>query len=75
MMGKAENARFLQLALFQGSTKKKAAVTVEMEASNNPALQEVDYDPCLFCTALKKNRLVADIPISNIKILMQSPSI
>jgi peptidylprolyl isomerase domain and WD repeat-containing protein 1 len=56
-LGKIENARFLQLALFQGSAKKAmAAHTLEMEASDNPALRTLTLDPCLFCTAFKKNR-------------------
>lgn len=57
MLGKPENARFLHLGLFQGSAKKaKAAVTVEMEASENPGLKPAELDPTLFCTAYKKNR-------------------
>ena len=57
ILGKSENARFLQVALFQGApSKTQAAVTVEMEASENPKLQPVPTDPCLFCTAFKKNR-------------------
>ena len=57
ILGKPENARFVQLSLFQGSAKKpRAAVTVEMQASENPALQNTLPDPTLFCTAFKKNR-------------------
>ncbi|XP_020615590.1 peptidylprolyl isomerase domain and WD repeat-containing protein 1-like isoform X1 [Orbicella faveolata] len=56
-IGKMENVRFVQLALHQGKTKKsKAAVTLEMEASENPSLQTGGPDPMLFCTASKKNR-------------------
>ncbi|PFX32217.1 peptidylprolyl isomerase domain and WD repeat-containing protein 1-like isoform X1 [Stylophora pistillata] len=56
-IGKMENVRFVQLALHQGKAKKsKAAVTMEMEASENPSLQSVGPDPMLFCTASKKNR-------------------
>nr|XP_022312893.1 peptidylprolyl isomerase domain and WD repeat-containing protein 1-like [Crassostrea virginica] len=56
-LGKSENARFLHLSLFQGTGKKqKAAVDVEMVASDNPLLQNVLFDPILFCTAFKKNR-------------------
>lgn len=56
-LGKSENARFLQVSLFQGTGKKqKAAVDVEMVASDNPILQNVLFDPILFCTAFKKNR-------------------
>ncbi|XP_064625093.1 peptidylprolyl isomerase domain and WD repeat-containing protein 1-like [Lineus longissimus] len=55
--GKPENARFLQIGLFQGSGRKsKAALTVEMEASDNPALANVQDDPTLICTAYKKHR-------------------
>ena len=56
-LGKAENARFLQVALFQGTVNKsKAAPTLETEVSTNPLLQKVTTDPTLFCTALRKNR-------------------
>jgi peptidylprolyl isomerase domain and WD repeat-containing protein 1 len=41
----------------QGRARKsKAAVTVEMEAAENPTLDSVHSDPTLFCTAYKKNR-------------------
>nr|XP_034189826.1 peptidylprolyl isomerase domain and WD repeat-containing protein 1 isoform X2 [Osmia lignaria] len=56
IMGKPENIRPMQLALFQGKTRKSAAVTVEMEASENPTLEMNRPDPTLFCTAYKKNR-------------------
>ncbi|XP_054711741.1 peptidylprolyl isomerase domain and WD repeat-containing protein 1-like [Uloborus diversus] len=57
MIGKNENIRPLKLALYQGAPgKSKAAITVEMKASDNPALQNVSNDPTLFCTAFKKNR-------------------
>ncbi|KAK7595234.1 hypothetical protein V9T40_001667 [Parthenolecanium corni] len=57
IIGKTENLRILRIALFQGIvTKSKAAVTVEMKASENPNLESVQPDPTLFCTALKKNR-------------------
>lgn len=56
-LGKPENLRILKLALFQGRARKpKAAVTVEMEASDNPTLDCVQPDPTIFCTAFKKNR-------------------
>jgi peptidylprolyl isomerase domain and WD repeat-containing protein 1 len=56
-LGKPENARFLQIGLFQGTGKKnKAALSVEMEASDNPALANILDDPTLFCSAYKKNR-------------------
>lgn len=41
----------------QGKPKKtKAAVTVELEASENPTLDSMTPDPTIFCTAFKKNR-------------------
>lgn len=47
----------VQLSLFQGiATAMKVAPTVEMKASDNPALENVEPDPTLFCTAFKKNR-------------------
>ncbi|XP_015916004.1 peptidylprolyl isomerase domain and WD repeat-containing protein 1 [Parasteatoda tepidariorum] len=57
LIGKNENIRPLKLALYQGiPNKSKAAITVEMTASENPALQNISSDPTLFCTAFKKNR-------------------
>ncbi|KAJ8305534.1 hypothetical protein KUTeg_016079 [Tegillarca granosa] len=57
ILGKPENARFLQLSLFQGTGKKKQSVVdVETAASENPVLQNVFNDPTLVCTAFKKNR-------------------
>lgn len=57
IMGKPENLRPMHLALFQGKIKKStAAVTVEMEASDNPTLELSRSDPILFCTGHKKNR-------------------
>lgn len=57
ILGKSENLRPLKLALFQGHGRKnRAAVTVELEASDNPTLDAVKADPSLFCTAYKKNR-------------------
>ncbi|XP_063239129.1 peptidylprolyl isomerase domain and WD repeat-containing protein 1 [Bacillus rossius redtenbacheri] len=57
VLGKPENLRPLQLALYQGRARRtKAAVTVEMEASENPTLDSIQSDPTLFCTAFKKNR-------------------
>ncbi|CAH1775450.1 unnamed protein product [Owenia fusiformis] len=56
-IGKPENVRFLYLALCEGSSKKSsAAVTMEMEASDNPNLTNTPSDPTIFCTAFKKNR-------------------
>ncbi|KAG7164943.1 Peptidylprolyl isomerase domain and WD repeat-containing protein 1-like [Homarus americanus] len=49
-IGKPENLRLLNLALFQG------AITMEMEASENPALDSARADPTLVATAFRKNR-------------------
>ncbi|KAH8371538.1 hypothetical protein KR093_007911 [Drosophila rubida] len=57
ILGKTDNIRPLQVALFQGRIKRqKAAITLEQEASENPALQNLLNDPTAFCTAFKKNR-------------------
>lgn len=57
ILGKLENIRVVQLCLFQGVAKAmKVAPTVEMKASDNPALENVEPDPTIFCTAFKKNR-------------------
>lgn len=58
----------MQLALFQGIAKKhRAATTIEMKASENPVLQNVQADPTIVCTSFKKNRfyMVCDI-LSNV---------
>uniref|UniRef100_A0A8C5B717 peptidylprolyl isomerase n=1 Tax=Gadus morhua TaxID=8049 RepID=A0A8C5B717_GADMO len=57
ILGKLENIRVLKLCLFQGIAKaSQVAPTVEMTASDNPALQNQMPDPTIFCTAFKKNR-------------------
>ncbi|XP_066507276.1 peptidylprolyl isomerase domain and WD repeat-containing protein 1 [Hoplias malabaricus] len=57
ILGKQENIRVVQLSLFQGVAKTmQAAPTIEMKASDNPALQSTNPDPTIFCTAFKKNR-------------------
>ncbi|XP_048875534.1 peptidylprolyl isomerase domain and WD repeat-containing protein 1 [Brienomyrus brachyistius] len=57
ILGKQENIRVVQLSLFQGIAKvTKTAPTIEMKASDNPALQCSEPDPTIFCTAFKKNR-------------------
>lgn len=64
ILGKQENIRVMQLALFQGIAKKhRAATTIEMKASENPVLQNVQADPTIVCTSFKKNRfyMVCDI--------------
>ncbi|XP_055968613.1 peptidylprolyl isomerase domain and WD repeat-containing protein 1 isoform X3 [Sorex fumeus] len=57
ILGKQENIRVMQLALFQGIAKKhRAATTIEMKASENPVLQNIQPDPTIVCTSFKKNR-------------------
>ncbi|KAI9145218.1 peptidyl-prolyl cis-trans isomerase cyp15 [Paraphysoderma sedebokerense] len=57
LIGKVETQRFLNVSLYQGAPKKKAVVTLEMAASDNPAFKETETtDPTLFCTAYKRNR-------------------
>ncbi|CAD7077732.1 unnamed protein product [Hermetia illucens] len=57
ILGKSDNLRPLNIALFQGRARKsKAAITLEHEASENPTLQSVSSDPTVFCTAYKKQR-------------------
>ena len=57
ILGKSENLRFLNITLFQGLIKQSnVATTVEMVASENPALDEGVTDPMIFSTAVKKNR-------------------
>ncbi|KZS04680.1 peptidylprolyl isomerase domain and WD repeat-containing protein 1 [Daphnia magna] len=57
LIGKPENMRFLQLSLIQGKARHNpAAVTLEMEASENPTLESIEPDSTLFVTAFKKNR-------------------
>lgn len=57
MIGKSDNLRPVHLALYQGKPKRTtAATTIEQEASENPALQNLQTDPTVFCTAFKKQR-------------------
>ncbi|KAA8584309.1 hypothetical protein FQN60_008094 [Etheostoma spectabile] len=57
ILGKLENIRVVKLCLFQGVAKAThVAPTVEMKACDNPALDNVEPDPTIFCTAFKKNR-------------------
>lgn len=57
MIGKSDNLRPVHLALYQGKPKRSnAATTIEQEASDNPALQNIQTDPTIFCTAYKKQR-------------------
>lgn len=56
-LGKPENMRMLSLSLFQGKVKKPiSSTTAELEAADNPTLDNVGADPTLFCTSYKKNR-------------------
>lgn len=56
-LGKPENLRILGISLFQGKVKKPISTTsVELEAADNPTLDNVSSDPTLFCTSYKKNR-------------------
>merc|ERR1712142_298601 len=46
ILGKLENVRFVKLCLFQGIAKThNIAPTIEMKASDNPALQSSEPDP------------------------------
>jgi len=58
LLGQREHLRTLGLALFQGRPKSMSctATTTEMEASDNPALNDIGTDPTLVTTAYKKNR-------------------
>ena len=57
MIGKSDNLRPVHLALYQGRPKRTtAATTFEHEASENPAIQNVQSDPTIFCTAFRKQR-------------------
>jgi len=57
ILGKNENVRFLNIALYQGSPNtKKASLTMEMQVAENPALNDTTTDPTLICTGYKKNR-------------------
>uniref|UniRef100_H2YC12 peptidylprolyl isomerase n=1 Tax=Ciona savignyi TaxID=51511 RepID=H2YC12_CIOSA len=68
IIGKMENIRLLNISMFQGSiTKSKAALTADMKASDNPALQATFPDPTIFATAYNKNRFyIVSQPISNL---------
>lgn len=75
ILGKLENIRVVQLSLFQGVAKAmQVAPTVEMKASDNPALENVEPDPTVFCTAFKKNRFYmvrkCDVCINIIRIVV-----
>ncbi|KAJ3195580.1 hypothetical protein HK101_011723 [Irineochytrium annulatum] len=57
LLGRMENHRFMNIALYQGAPRKKAVLTHAMAASENVTLKEAETtDPTLFCTAFKRNR-------------------
>ncbi|ORY51823.1 hypothetical protein BCR33DRAFT_752713 [Rhizoclosmatium globosum] len=59
LVGKVENQRFLNIALYQGAPKKKAMglLSHAMVASENSALKDLEaQDPTIICTAFKRNR-------------------
>ena len=57
VLAKTETPRFAHLTLYQGMPSKKAVTTLEMVASENPALKESESgDPTLIATGFKKNR-------------------
>jgi peptidylprolyl isomerase domain and WD repeat-containing protein 1 len=57
LIGKSENQRFLNIAIYQGAPKKKTLVTATMLASENAAILESEAtDPTIFATAFKRNR-------------------
>lgn len=82
MVGKSDNLRPVQIALYQGRARKtKAAITLEQEASENPALEATVNDPTLFCTAFKKprfylysRRLPSDIQDVDRDVFNEKPS-
>lgn len=54
IIGKGDNLRPLQVAIFQGRSKKsKAARSLEQEGSENPILLQTYTDPTIVCTAYK----------------------
>ncbi|KAJ3022231.1 UNVERIFIED_CONTAM: hypothetical protein HDU68_009241 [Siphonaria sp. JEL0065] len=57
LVGKMENQRFLNIALYQGAPKKKGFVSTAMVASENAAMRDIEtLDPTIICTAFKRNR-------------------
>lgn len=58
LLGKDETMRFLNVCLFQGLAKKRAARSLALVASENPliAAQKDVADPTLICTAFKLSR-------------------
>ncbi|KAF2759317.1 hypothetical protein EJ05DRAFT_463937 [Pseudovirgaria hyperparasitica] len=67
LYGKDEPFRALNLALYQGQPDKKAVVTVEMAASENPLLQEAEArDAMLAATGAGKVRFYMFTNVSEI---------
>ncbi|KAI9316944.1 hypothetical protein DFJ73DRAFT_929205, partial [Zopfochytrium polystomum] len=57
LVGKMENQRFMNIALYQGAPKKKNLVTLAMASSDNSVIRESEAsDPTIFATAFKRNR-------------------
>jgi peptidylprolyl isomerase domain and WD repeat-containing protein 1 len=57
MIGKTENQRYMNIALYQGAPKKKSMVTIAMAASDNQLFRDSERrDPTIICTAFKQNR-------------------
>ena len=57
LLGKTENQRFMNIALYQGAPKKKALLTMAMASSENTLVKDSERrDPTLVCTAFKQNR-------------------
>ncbi|KAJ3107107.1 hypothetical protein HDU97_004800 [Phlyctochytrium planicorne] len=57
VLGRTENYRFMNIALYQGAPKKKSLVTYAMAASENSVIKDSEaVDPSLFCTSYDKNR-------------------
>ncbi|RDD42208.1 Peptidylprolyl isomerase domain and WD repeat-containing protein 1 [Trichoplax sp. H2] len=54
-LGKAENVRFLNIALYQ-SKPKQSGISIELEASTNSSSQKTTSDPMIVSTGWKKNR-------------------
>ncbi|WFD31006.1 peptidylprolyl isomerase [Malassezia sp. CBS 17886] len=56
LLGKDETTRFLNLALYQGTGKKKAVTNIALAASENPLMEKEEPDPTLFCSGFKRSR-------------------
>ncbi|KAJ1554925.1 hypothetical protein HK405_003717, partial [Cladochytrium tenue] len=57
LIGKMENQRFMNIALYQGAPRRKNVLTLAMAASDNTLIKESEEtDPTIIATAFKKNR-------------------